>query len=506
MRKAAALLLAGALILGSCGCGEVTPPPTAEIPQQSDTPVLPQTKEFSLAYDPHADLHPITGDSPVNRLLIFLVYDSLYEPDENFTFHPVLAADAQVDESGLVWTITPAEGVVFSDGTPLEARHVTTSLNTARKSSFYGQRLSAVTSVRTSGNTVVITLSEPNGALPSLLDIPIVLEQENGMAPLGTGRYHYVLTEDAVYLETDRPDLPYQTIPLCPVSGTEQRIAAFESGAVSAVTADYFSPYALGYSCTYEAWDYTTTDLLYVGFRTTDGPCSSALIRRAFSMAFDRSRIVTDLLDGHGTPTSLPVPPEHTEWDERAATLLNYDIESASELLEEAGCVLKEDGLLYYGKSPLTVTLLVNGDNSAKVAAAEELARSLDMLGVTVTVSSLPWADYTKALKQCRFDLYIGEVRLTGDFDVTSLLSGSLNYGGYDSAPILERLTAWKTAWGTERTWMAKFLWLVFAEETPFAPLCFGHEALLVHWNSVRTLSPTRNDPFRNMEDWILHE
>ena len=506
MKKAAALLLAGALILGSCGCGEVTPPSTDEVPQQSETPVLSQTREFSLAYDPNADLHPITGDSPVNRLLIPLVYESLYEPDENFTYHPVLAADAQVDESGLVWTITPAEGVVFSDGTPLEARHVTTSLNTARKSSLYGQRLSAVTSVRTSGNTVVITLSEPNGALPALLDIPIVLEQKDGIAPLGTGRYRCVFTEDAVYLETDRPELPYETIPLCPVSGTEQRIAAFESGAVSAVTADYFSPYALGYSCTYEAWDYATTDLLYVGFRAADGPCSSALIRRAFSNAFDRGGIVTGLLEGHGAPTSLPVPTGHTEWDGQAAATLDYDAGSAAALLAEAGCVLKEDGLLYYGKTPLAVTLLVNSDNATKVAVAEELARSLGELGVTVTIRSLPWADYTKALEQGGFDLYVGEVRLTGDFDVTSLLSGSLNYGGYDSTPILEQLTAWKTASGTDRAAAASALWSVFAEETPFAPLCFGYEALLVHWNSVRALSPTRSDPFRNMENWILHE
>ena len=42
--------------------------------------------------------------------------------------------------------------------------------------------------------------------------------------------------------------------------------------------------------------------------------------------------------------------------------------------------------------------------------------------------------DYVAALEKGDFDLYLAEVRLTADFDLTALITagGSLTYGGYD--------------------------------------------------------------------------
>lgn len=506
MRKAAALLLAAALCLGLCACKEDTPPPVEETPEQTVTPAPLESIPFTLAYDPTQSLHPITGSDPVNRMLNSLVYEGLYEVDENFVFHPVLAGEATVDESGLVWTILPAEGVTFSDGTPLEASHIVSSLSTARKSQVYSSRLSNIVSVRASKGKVVITLSQPNGALPYLLDVPIVLDQSDGAPPLGTGRYQYVWNPDNPYLMARDSNMPYTVIYLYPVSGTDERISAFDSGAVSMVTTDSLSPYSLVYSSSCEAWDYTTTDLIYVGFRIANGPCQSAEVRKAFSKAFDRIAAVNNLPDGKGVPTSLPIDPGHSEWDQLSADMMDYDMDSAAQLLQDTGYTKKADGLLYQGRSktPLTVSLLVNSDNGTKVAIAEDLADSLRSLGVTVNVKSLPWDTYKTELAKGNFDLYIGEVRLTADFDITPLLSGSLNYGGYDITPIAEQHAAWVSAGGEARTWLAKCFWLLFADEAPFAPLCFTQETMLVHWNSISNLSPIRTDPFYRMEDWIV--
>lgn len=508
MKKAASLILAAVLCLGLCACKEDAPPPVEESkpPEQTVTPAPLEVKEFTLSYDPTASLHPISGNSQVNSLLIPLVYETLFALDEHFIPHPVLAAEAAVNDTGLVWTITPAEGIVFSDGTPLEASHITSSLNTARKSTLYSSRLAGIASVRTSRGKVVITLSEPNGALPALLDIPIVLEQKDAVAPLGTGRYHYIWDEEIPSLKTDRTDLPYETIKLHPVSSTDQRLSAFDCGDVSAVLHDYFSPYALGYSCDYEPTDYATTDMVYVGFNAAKGACNDPLVRRAFAKAFDRTDIVKNLLAGHGTPSSLPIFPGHNEWSEENELLLSFDADAAAALLTEAGYVKKDDGLLYKGRSknPLTVTLLVNSNGIAKTAIAESLAQSLIELGVTVTVNSLPWSSYTTALSKGNFDLYIGEVQLTGDFTPTALLSGKLNYGGYDVTPMAEALAAWKTAYGTNRPQTADQFMKLFAAEVPFAPLYFGHETVLVRWKSVHNLSPLRSDPFHGMENWII--
>lgn len=502
MKRLTALLLTLLLVLGLAACGEpAAAPPTPSLPPETSAPPV-ERKTFALGYDAAASLHPLTGESRVNLELAALVYEGLFELNNDFEALPVLAASAETDESGLVWTVTVREDVLFSDGTPLTAAHVVSSLNAARKKGFYAARLAEVNSVREKNGAVVITLSAPNGALPALLDVPVVLETED--IPLGTGRYRYVEGEDSLRLaangnRTGWEDLPYQTIPLRDVSSADRRIAAFDGGEISLVTADFSGAYTLGYSCSYEMWDYPTTNLIYVGFRTVEGACADAAVRSACSKAFDRADVVSDLMDGHGDPTCLPVHPNHESYDADAP---GYDPEGAAELLAAAGYKRKDDGLLYKGRTDLAVTLIVNRDSAFKRALAARLAEQLEGLGITVTVKPLVWQDYLKALEKGEFDLYIGEIRMTGDFDVTPLLTGSLNYGGWVSEEAPPLLAEWKAAAGENRTAASARLWELLAAETPIAPLCFKRDTLLVRWGMVSDLSPTRGDLFHSMEEW----
>lgn len=507
MKRLTALFLA-LLMLALTACGQPAPVPA---PSQSQPPVPTEVPEegrvFALGYDPAASLHPITGSSQVNLDLAGVVYQSLYQLNNEFEAVPVLAQSAQVDETGLVWTVFVKGGIVFSDGTPLTADHVAASLKTARNSELYGARLSGVTGIRAVEGAVTVTLSAPNGALPALLDIPVVLEQEEG-PPLGTGRYRFARSGEALVLFANGNyphwrDLPYEMIPLREVSTADRRIAAFDSGEVSAVTTDFSSPYALGYSGSYELFDYPTTNLVYVGFQSAKGACAEAEVRRACSLAFDRASVTQSLLDGHADPASLPIHPGHGEYDEASAALLDYDIQGARDLLAQAGYSLnEEDGLLYKKRTQLSLTLVVNRDSVVKQNIAEYLANSLRGLGITVTVQALGWTDYCKALEQGNFDLYLGEVRLTGDFDITELLAGTLNYGGYAGEVIPILLAEWKAARGEARVQAAARLWSALAEEVPFAPLCFKQNSLLVRWGMVSNLLPTRGDPFFGMEQW----
>ena len=512
-----ALCLCALALLCSCEQPDSPQPTPTETPIPTAAPTeTPQPVQFSLGYDPTVSLHPITGNSQVNQELTGLVYQGLYELDNTFTPQPVLAADASVSEDALTWTFTLAEGAVFSDGTPLTARHAASSLNQARTGSVYAVRLSAVTKVTAADDvTLTVTLSDANGNLPALLDVPIVLEpgpDEDGNlppAPLGTGYYRYVQEEDALYLQVNpycpaAADLPYDAIPLIPVSSTEERIAAFDSGAVSAVTTDFSSPYALNYSGGYEITDYPTTSLLYVGFNAAAGACRSSLVRQAFSRAFDRASLVETLLAGHGDPAILPVSPLSGEYSQAHAALLEYDPDAAAQLLAQAGYTLNEAGLLCGRDGPLEVTLLVNSDNGVRRNVADRLAEALGSLGVTAEVRHLPWSDYTAALAAGKFDLYLGEVRLTGDFDLSALLTGELNYSGLKNVELAEAVKQWRANRGVWRTVAANVLWGQFVEDLPVAPLCFKRESLLVRWGMVSNARPTRANPWYRMEQWIV--
>lgn len=509
MKRWTALLLTLVLALGLAACGEPvalpTPTPTPEV-----TAPPGEEQVFALGYDPADTLHPITGSSGMNLELAPLVYEGLFELDNEFQVRPVLAKSAEADESGLVWTVTVREDAVFSDGTPLTAAHVVSSLKLAKKSGFYSARLSEVASVKEKNGAVVITLTAPNGNLPALLDIPIVMEVAmagpEDVPPLGTGRYRYMTVEDGLCLMANSnragwENLPWLTIPLRAVESVEGKVNAFDSGEISAVSADFTAPYTLGYSCSYEVCDYPTTNLIYVGFQTGKGPCQSAEVRKACSIAFDREGIVSSLLTGKGDAACLPVHPNHESYDADPGRL-TADPEGARELLLSAGYKLKDDGLLYQGKTPLALTVAVNRDSGVKVALAENLAESLTALGITVTVKTLIWTDYLKALETGDFDLYIGEIRMTGDFDTTRLLTGTLNYGKWVSEEAPALLAEWKAAQGENRTAAVSCLWELLEAEMPIAPLCFKRDSLLVRWGTVSGLSPTRGDLFHDMEGW----
>lgn len=522
MRRALSLLLAACLGLSLLGCGPDPAPSPEPSPSSSPSPSpsrAPESLRFSLGYDPAASLHPISGESQMNQELTGLVYQCLYELDNEFTPLPVLATSGAPAEDGYSWTFTVKTGVLFSDGTPLTAHHAAASLSAARAAGPYAARLACVTGVAAVDDlTLIVTLSAPNGNLPALLDVPIVLEQaergeaaEEGSPPLGTGYYCYEYAGDRLYLQTNPHHaggaaLPYATIPLTAVSTASERIAAFDSGDITAVTTEFSSPYALGYSSSYETCDYPTTNLLYVGFHTASGPCQSPLVRQAFARAFDREGLVQTALSSHGDAACLPVSPLCGDYDEEAAALLDYDLEQAATLLAQAGYEKGqeggEEGLLYRRSTPLAVTVLVNSDNESRQAAANALSDALTGLGVSVTVSTLPWNDYLQALAAGRFDLYIGEVRLTGDFDSSPLLTGALNYGGFESWELSQALWAWKGAQGEARAQAAQTLWARFAQDIPIAPLCFKRGSLLVRWGMASNLQPTRANPFCRMEEW----
>ena len=152
---------------------------------------------------------------------------------------------------------------------------------------------------------------------------------------------------------------------------------------------------------------------------------------------------------------------------------------------------------------PRSLTLLVNEENAFKRAVAESLCAQLTTAALTVTVRELPWEDYVAALQGGDFDLYLGEVRLTADWDVSALLDagGALNYGGFASEQLSARNDALLLGGNASAARYAEG----FVEETPFAPLLFKSKTVLTPSGLVDGMTPTASDPFYGFADWSFH-
>ena len=503
------------LLLAACGPADAPEPSQpAESPVPSETaspspspPAAPAAPALALAWDPDSPLDPLKGNT-VNLMLAPLVFEGLFALDEGFEPQPVLCESYTQSLNELSWTFMLRPDIVFSDGTPLTGAIAARCLNAARGSSLYSARLSAVASVRAGEGSVTVELSRPCGTLPTLLDVPIFLTQEEGL-PLGTGPYCFEEAAGELRLSAvpgwwQGRTLPALQIPLRQTPSTDDQIAAFDTGRITLVDTDFNATNALGYSSGYDAWDYPTSSMIYVGFNLRNGPCADAALRLAAARCLDRESMAAVTLAGHADAASLPMHPNAGLYDKSLAQGLAYDPQAAALALAEAGWQADEEGRLVKNRQRLELNVLVSSENPARAALAEALAAELEKLGADVTVTRLAWENYLKALEKGDFDLYIAQVKLSANFDPTVLLEGALNYGGNGDGELAAILSNYRAASGDARTWLSYALFARLTAHVPIAPICFTRGTVLTQWGRVLGLTPVQGNVFYKMEEWVL--
>lgn len=555
IRRISALTIAFTLLLSLTACGgqgdgsqgSATSAQPAASDQSSEGASAAQS--FSLGYYRGEGLHPYTCSNTTNQNLMGLIYEPLFAIDQTFSTEPCLAkscsiqvtsasgsqADKSQDGSGdssqtgadgsgstpddtskaqkkkeqprskiagkTTCTIQLRDDVQFSDGSSLSAEDVVYSLEQAQqKGSIYRERLSDVTSVTATGSTtVVIEVNAADAAFDSLLDIPII-SRSSGSNPIGTGPYvlntkkgkAVSLTRNTSWWQDGT--LPADTITLYAADDSDMMIFGFGSDSISMVDTDLTGTNALSYTGDYNVVDYPTTSMIYVGCNTRSGPCQNQSFRQALYYVFDRDTLATKMLSGHAEPTVLPVSPKSKLYDEKLAETYAWSEETAKQKLADGH---------YYNQ---TLKLIVNQESAFKTAFAEELKKELEAIGVKVQVEALAWDEFADALDKRSFDLYLGEVKLKSNFDLTAVVgsNGNLNYGGYQDKNLEKLLTQFQTAPAASRSTAAKNLYKAIADAAAVIPLCFKNNSVLTHWSANAALTPTQQNLFYHIAEWDL--
>ena len=504
-RRLTALALALVLALSLTGCWEAEPEPddfwnddlsspSEEEPQREPA----QISDFTLPYLSGQTFDPVTCIDGVQQTVGALLYEPLFTLDASFTPQPVLCEHSTgCDAQALTWTFA-LRSAVFSDGTALTANDVLAAYRRAAESARYGARFANVASMKAQdAHTLIVTLTQANGSFPALLDIPIVKTgTENDLIPLGTGPYVYTTAADGAAL-TANPhwqgsSLPLERIALAAVKDNDTALSRFASRSVHFLCLDPTGTGARTVGGAVESTDVPTAAMQYLGFNLSRAPLNNATVRRAMSGVIDRGTLVSSLLSGHGTAAQLPIAPQDADYPK------TYEYRTTAE--EYAAALETAD---VTAARPRSLTLLVNKENAFRCAVAESLCAQLTTAALTVTVRELPWGEYAAALEAGSFDLYLGEVRLTADWDVSALLDadGALNYGGFASEQLSVRNDALLLGGNASAARYAEG----FVEETPFAPLLFKSKTVLTPSGLVDGMTPTASDPFYGFADWRFH-
>lgn len=496
--KTSVLLLTASLVVGIAGCSKLNTA-TSQNNTSSSSSKVDEKKtaelisgKFSLPYTTTAKFNPLLPISELNQALWPLMYDCVCEPDENYK--PVMRLADSVNIKNNVVTVMLKSGLKFTDNSALSARDVKYSfeLVKAHPESPYYSRLSNVASMTTNGQTLTITLASPDPEFANLLDIPIIKtdSDKNGNA-IGSGRFVYSrngvnakLTVNKNWYGGKKSILT--TVNLVNIPYKDAVMSSLAIGNINYVYSDYGSG-SLGSAAGTESKPINLNQLVYVGINTNKERLNNADFRKALSYSLNRSALISQVYSNRALGTLFPFNPRWTELTPPSEDELTSDYTKSAQFMADAGGA----------GTKVTYTLLVNKENGSRHAAANFIASSFVKSGINVTVKEVSFDDYKAAIAAGNFDMYLGEIKLANNMNLSPFLpGGAAAYGLPSESKAMAAYKDWQNGTG-KITDVSD----AFADEMPFIPVCY-HFGITSYTSTLGGIEATDSNIFYNFDKW----
>lgn len=489
-KKLIAFFMAAVLIiLTLSGCTQAS---TEE--KQTTQPVterLTDNTSFKLSYTQSDSLDPFKAKAQNNQVLATLVFESLFDIDSSYELVNNIATEYEyTDKRELKVKYNPQ--ITFSDGSTLDSEDIIYSFEAAKESPAYGNSLKYISYAESLGNsTIAFYLSNDNPYAVNLLTFPItsINDDENGF-PIGSGRYRYAEEGGKTVLKANESKsfTPYiTTINLVNIAAADSIDNAINIGNISYAFRDLSSSVAKRISSAKKL--VSMNNLVYVGINSFGGITANAQIRKAISLAADRSTIAGSAYSGYADIANSMFHPKSKIAENVKIFSNEADTATAKQAILQSNIEAKK----------LKLKILVNKNNN-RAAAATLLKSQLEAVGFSVEVEIEETKEYTRRAKNHEFDLYIGEVKLSDDMCLYPFFSkkGGVRYGIDNKSITCDELYSDYLAGETE---LGKFI-LAFNEEMPFVPLIYKKGMICYTKAMNGDMQGYYGNFFSNIESW----
>ncbi len=384
------------------------------------------------------NLDPTGGAAQaIDSVLYSNVFEGLTRFMADGSVVPGLAESWEISADGLVYTFTLHDGVLFHDGTTMDAEDVKFSLDRARaEDSTNAQKglfadIADVTVV--DPLTVQVTLSQPNGMFlfnmawgDAVIVAPESIETI-ASNPIGTGAFTFSDWVQGDRLELIRNDAYWGDAPA--LETATFRFISDPTAAFAAVMAEDVDAF-VGFPAPENLPQFEADPRFQVLVGNTEGetilamnnkmpPFDNPLVREAVSLAIDRQAIIDGAMFGYGTPIGTHFAPHNPDYVDLLANS-PHDPARARELLAEAGF---PDGF--------TTTLKLPPPSYAR-RGGEIIAAQLRDIGVTAEITNLEWAQWIEEVFTGK-DFGLSIVSHTEPMDI-SIYADPDYYFQYDNA------------------------------------------------------------------------
>ena len=512
MKKYICLILISLLILSCFTCCTKQ---TEEETTVAEETTLPETTEqvtvierdITVGYYAGKSFNPFKTDSPINLNLSTLFYDSLFVCDSTYTAEPLIAVSSK--NNGRKLTVELDNEACFSNGNQITARDVVYSFNLAKKSIFYQNRLSNISSAVADGGSVTFVLSKPDVFAENCLNFPIVkYGTGNNSLPTGSGKY-VVRKDDKGYClianenSTHGEVMSTKKIRLSAIDASDGELYMLQTGDISYFFEDLSDGEVTKIGA--NMVQVPLNNLVYLGFNSESDFFKDKNVISAIEYAIDKTTIADVAYNGMCRTASCIFNPDWAELEKVNITEQEYSPVKAGEILDDSGYVYAYDNNAHRSKNfqLLEMTLVVNTENVSKLKCANLIIKNLESVGIKVNALKLTYEEYIKALAEEDFDLYVGEVKLSPNMNLSCFFTeGADASAGIDTQSTVAKASSDLAAGNVDVNTFVQ----VFNENKPFLPICYRDG--MAYFSREITFEGTVSEyePFKNIYSWELGE
>jgi peptide/nickel transport system substrate-binding protein len=488
-------------------------------------------------------LNPVIAATDVDEDIARLAFSGLTRADQTGAIVADLASTFRTESNGRIWTFDIREDATWHDGQPVTADDVVFTVKLLQDRGYVGPYSDAFRGVsveRVALRTVRFTLPDVYGPFAASTTVPLLpshilgnvpyaelSRQPFNVNPIGTGPFR-VADVDARQVVLLRNDDFYRTRPargrpyldkviLRFYPDPTEALLALSRGEIDGVgglsSEDAERARSLKSAVLYSL----PTDnfvSLFLNVRPEKVVFRDRAVRQAIATAIDRGRVLQLAADGRGTLADEFVPSSSWAYV-KDVTRYPYSTEDATFLLDGADWKDHDgDGIRDKGGQKLAFTISTS-DEPARTAAAREIQRSLDAVGMSVTVKSMPFGQLVDSVaRQRAFDALLVEIAVSGDpdpytfFHSTEVNDPGHNFSGFSTLPIDRNLeAARRTFEERERRDLYAPVFQAISREVPIVFLYFSDYLYAQSRQTQGLRIAPLTDPrerFWNAEDWYV--
>lgn len=365
------------------------------------------------------NLDPQGSNTDANMMVFYLTHERLVnvDPDTNKVI-PALAKSWTVSEDGCTYNFTLADGVTFTDGTPLTAADVKYTYDKAKTSSFASQKVADVTSVEVVDDTHVnVVLSKPNqdwltlmahGGMSIMSKAACEADAKNGPR-MGSGRFaldEWVPGSHCSFVRYDKYRdgvAPTRKIILKLFKEASTRLIALQTGEIDVcIDPSTTDLERIKADTNLQLLQTPNVVMLYMPMQIEKPGLDNVHVRKALAYCMDKESIVYAAYDGLATV--------HNNYINRGQFGLNKNIHVYEYNLDKA----KEE-LALSGYKPGQLTFHIMVDKEFKKTAALIFQGSCSQIGINIVLEELETAALKGKLNDAALNYELALYQFTDD-------------------------------------------------------------------------------------------